>query len=113
MNNNIDRINKGLASACKECIEVAYNDPSAKKEILRGGGSNGGIMTRLLMPRPINKIRISIDALKCCLEHNVVPFDYFILTQNQIKKKYNNFFMSNEKNHRKKPSNRALFNRRP
>ena len=49
------------------------------------------------MPRPINKIRISVDALKCCLEHNVVPFDYFILTQNQIRKKYNNFFMSNEK----------------
>ena len=38
MNNNIDRINKGLASACKECIEVAYNDLSAKKEILRGVG---------------------------------------------------------------------------
>ena len=54
-------------------------------------------MTRLLMPRPINKIRISIDALNLCLEHNVIPFDYFILTQNQIRKKYNNFFMSNEK----------------
>ena len=38
MNNNIDRINKRFASACKECIEVAYNDLSAKKEILRGVG---------------------------------------------------------------------------
>ena len=37
MNNNIDRITKGLAEACKECISCAYNDPSAKKEIMRGG----------------------------------------------------------------------------
>ena len=97
MNNNIDRINKGLAETCKECIEVAFNDPSAKKEILRGGGSNGGIMTRLLMPRPINKIRISEDALKLCLDHNVLPFDYFILRSSDIKRKYNSFFSSNEK----------------
>lgn len=97
MNNNIDRITKGLAEACKECITVAYSDPSAKKEILRGGGSSGGIMTRLLMPRPINKIRISQDALQLCIEHNVVPFDYFILTPQQLKKKYGNFFTSNEK----------------
>ena len=97
MNNNIDRINKGLAEACKECISVAYNDPSAKHEILRGGGSSGGIMTRLLIPRPISKIRISQDALNICLEKGVVAFDYFILTQNQLRKKYKNFFMSNEK----------------
>lgn len=32
MNNNLNRITKGLAEACKECISVAYNDPSAKKE---------------------------------------------------------------------------------
>ena len=32
MNNNVDRIIKGLAEACKECIFVAYNDPAAKKE---------------------------------------------------------------------------------
>lgn len=38
MNNNIQRITKGIAEACKECISVAYNDASAKKEILRGGG---------------------------------------------------------------------------
>ena len=97
MNNNIDRITKGLAEACKECITVAYNDPSARKEILRGGGSSGGLMTRLLMPRPIKSIRISEDALNLCLEHNVAPFDYFILTASQIRKKYNNFFASNEK----------------
>ena len=97
MNNNIDRINKGLAEACKECICVAYNDPSAKKEILRGGGSNGGIMTRLLMPRPISKIRISEDALRLCLEHDVKPFDYFILSPTNLKKKYKSFFGSNEK----------------
>lgn len=97
MNNNIQRITKGLAEACKECISVAYNDPSAKKEILRGGGSNGGILTRLLMPRPIHKIRISQDALNLCIEKNVLPFDFFILTQSQLRKKYNNFFSSNEK----------------
>ncbi len=97
MNNNVDRIVKGLAEACKECILVAYNDPSAKKEILRGGGGNGGIMTRLLMPRPIKKLRISEDALKLCLQHNVKPFEFFTLTSNQIKKKYKNFFSSNEK----------------
>lgn len=97
MNNNIDRITKGLAETCKECISVAYNDPSAKKEILRGGGSNGGIMTRLLMPRPISKLRISEDALKLCLKHNVLAFDYFILKSDALRKKYGNFFASNEK----------------
>ena len=97
MNNNIDRITKGLAEACRECILVAYNDPSAKKEILRGGGSSGGIMTRLLMPRPINKMKISEDALRVCLENDVVPFDYFILTPAQLRKKYGHFFSSNEK----------------
>lgn len=97
MNNNINRITKGLAEACKECIKVAYNDPSAKKEILRGGGGNGGIMTKLLMPRPIENIRISEDALNLCLEKGVVPFDYFILTPSQLKKKYGNFFGSNAK----------------
>ena len=64
---------------------------------MRGGGSSGGIMTRLLMPRPINQIRISEDALKLCLEHDVQPYDYFILTQSQLRKKYKNFFQSNEK----------------
>lgn len=97
MNNNIDRINKGLAEACKECISVAYNDPSAKDKILKGGGSNGGLMTKLLMPRPINHIRISEDALNLCLENDVVPFDYFILPRKQLKDKYGNFFSSNAK----------------
>ena len=97
MNNNIKRITRGLAEACKECITIAHNDPSAKKEIMRGGGSAGGIMTRLLMPRPIQKIRISEDALKLCLEKDVKPYDYFILTPSQIKKRYVNFFGSNMK----------------
>lgn len=97
MNNNIDRINKGLAEACKECIAVAYDDTSARKEILRGGGSSGGIMIRLLMPRPINKIRISEDALNLCLEYNVLAFDYFIMSSQNLTKKYGNFFKSNEK----------------
>lgn len=97
MNNNIDRITKGLAEACKECIIVAYDDPSAKAEILRGGGSSGGIMTRLLMPRPINKIRISEDALNLCLDKGVAPFDFFILTPQQLRKKHGHFFSSNAK----------------
>ena len=97
MNNNINRINKGLAEACRECIMVAYNDPSAKKEILKGGGSNGGIMTKLLMPRPIGKIRISEDALNLCLEHDVIPYDYFIMTKDDLKDKYGKFFGSNKK----------------
>lgn len=97
MNNNIDRITKGIAELCKECITVACNDPSAKHEILRGGGSNGGLLTKQLMPRPIKNIRISEDALKLCLEHNVRPYDYFILSANQLKKKYGNFFSSNKK----------------
>ena len=96
-NDNIDRITTGLAEVCKECITIAYNDTSAKREILRGGGSSGGIMTRLLMPRPISKIRISEDALNLCIEYGVLPFDYFILTPSQLKKKYGNFFGSNEK----------------
>lgn len=54
-------------------------------------------MTRLLMPRPINKIRISEDALNVCLEKGVIPFDYFILTPAQLKKKYGHFFKSNAK----------------
>lgn len=97
MNNNISRITKGLAEACRECVMVACDDPSAKREILRGGGSSGGIMTRLLMPRPINKIRISEDALKICLDKGVPPFDYFVLTPTQYRKKWGNFFSSNEK----------------
>ena len=97
MNNNIDRITKGLAEACKECIAVAHNDPSAKKEILKGGGSSGGIMTRLLMPRPVSKIRISEEALNICLQHDVLPYDYFILPASKLRKKYKHFFSSNKK----------------
>lgn len=101
MNNNIQRITKGIAEACKECVSVAYNDLSARKEILRGGGSSGGILTRLLMPRPIEKIRISQDALNLCLKNNVLAYDFFILTDNQLRKKYKNFFKSNEKDLKK------------
>ncbi len=97
MNNNISRITKGLAEACRECIIAAGEDQSARKEMLRGGGSSGGIMTRLLMPRPINRIRISEDALKICLDKGVTPFDYFILPPTQCRKKWGNFFSSNLK----------------
>lgn len=49
------------------------------------------------MPRPIEKIRISQDALKICIEHKVLAFDFFILTAGQLRKKYERFFSSNEK----------------
>ena len=97
MNNNIQRITRGIAEACYETISVAYDDKSAKKEIMRGGGSNGGILTRLLMPRPMSSIRISQNALDKCIEKNVAPFDYFILTRDQLRKKYGQFFRSNKK----------------
>ncbi|MCR8613407.1 MAG: hypothetical protein NC236_02895 [Mycoplasma sp.] len=97
MNNNIQRITRGIAEACYEAISVAYDDKSAKKEIMRGGGSNGGILTRLLMPRPMSSIRISQNALDKCIEHNVAPFDYFILTRDKLKNKYGQFFRSNKK----------------
>lgn len=97
MNNNIDRITKGIAEVCKECIGTAVDDSSASYEMFRGGGSSGGIMTRLLMPRPISKIRISEDALQACLDHDVLAFDYFILPHYKLRKKHKNFFSSNEK----------------
>ena len=97
MSKDIEKITFGIAAACKECIKIAVSDPLASKEILRGGGSSGGIMTRLLMPRPINSIRISEDALKLCLDNGVLAFDYFILTASQKTKKYKHFFSSNFK----------------
>ena len=98
MNNNIDRRTKIKALECKEYIEIANEDISARKQILRGGGSSGGELTKLLMIRPIKSLRISKDALELCLEHNVKPFEYFTLTESQVRKKYQHFFSSNEKN---------------
>lgn len=56
------------------------------------------------MPRPIEKIRISQDALDICLKNNVLAYDFFILTDNQLRKKYKNFFKSNEKDLKKQHS---------
>ena len=92
MNNNIDRRTKIKALECKEYIEIANVDISARKQILRGGRSSGGELTKLLMIRPIKSLRISKDALELCLEHNVKPFEYFTLTESQVRKKYQHFF---------------------
>lgn len=97
MNNNIDRITRGVAENCREIISVASEDPSARGELLKGGGSNGGALTKVLMTRPLNKIRISENALATCLENDVKPFDYFILSPSQLSKKHKNFFKSNKK----------------
>lgn len=98
MNNGIDKINNSKAAEYKTFIEIAAEDESAAKQIFRGGGGNGGPMTRSMMIRPIKSLRISEDALKLCIEHNVKPFEYFTLPDEQIKKKYGNFFGSNIKN---------------
>lgn len=97
MNNNIDRQTKIKAMECREYIALGCEDPSARKQLFRGGGASGGELTKLLMIRPIKSLRISADALKLCLEHSVNPYDYFILPSTMIKKKYGNFFSSNEK----------------
>ena len=95
MNNNIDRTNKIKAMECKLYIQQAQEDSSASKQILRGGGSSGGELTKLLMIRPIKSLRISEDALKLCIEHNVKPYEYFTLPATVIRKKYGHFFSSN------------------
>lgn len=97
MNNSIDKINNTKALEYKTYIELASEDESASKQICKGGGSSGGEITKSLMIRPIKSLRISEDALKLCIEHNVKPFEYFTLPASQIKKKYGNFFSSNSK----------------
>jgi len=99
MNNNAKRLTRGLAANIKELIEVAFEDPSTKREICRGGGSNGGQITKLLMNKPTENIRISKEALKLCMENNVFLYDYFFLGRDnaKLKEKYGNFFSSNWK----------------
>lgn len=97
MNNNLQRINKQIAILCKHWISIASEDLLAKQQICRGGGYAGGILTRLLMTRPIANLRISQAALAKCIEHNVLAYDFFICTESQLRKKYGHFFKSNEK----------------
>lgn len=107
MNNNIERFNKQLAYAYQQAVKTACDDPGTKNEIIRGGGNNGGILTRLSMPRPIARIRISEDALQLCLDNGIMPYDYFFLTltdgenkkmERKYGEKYKQFFRSNKKN---------------
>lgn len=100
MNNNTKRITRGIAEVCREAILVALDDNAASKEIMKGGGSNGGILTKILMSRPIENIRISTDALELCRKNNVFLYDYFFYGRDSeiLKKKYGNFFSSNKKN---------------
>lgn len=97
MNNNFQRISKQIAILCKDWITIAAQDPLAKQQICKGGGAAGGILTRLLMTRPIANLRISQSALQTCIDHNVLAYDFFICTEQQLRKKYGHFFKSNEK----------------
>ena len=99
MNNNAKRLTRVAAENIKEVITIALEDPSTKKEILRGGGSNGGILTKVLMIRQVEDIRISKDAFDLCKENNVNVVDYFLLGRDSstLKRKYGNFFSSNYK----------------
>ncbi len=66
---------------------------------MRGGGSNGGVLAKILMPRPIEDIRISSDAFSLCKEKGVNIVDYFLFGRDSsaLKNKYGNFFSSNFK----------------
>jgi len=99
MNNSAKRITRGVAYSLYESICAAIEDPSTAKEIMRGGGSNGGVLTKNLMPRQIENIRISADAFKLCRERNVNIVDYFLWGRDsqKLKKRYGNFFSSNKK----------------
>ena len=99
MNNSVKRITRGVAYSLYESICAAIEDPSTAKEILRGGGSAGGVLTKNLMPRQIENIRISADAFKLCRERKVNILDFFLLGRDskKLKKRYGNFFSSNMK----------------
>lgn len=68
MNNNAKRLTRAIAENIREAMLIGIEDPSALKEIMRGGGSNGGILTKILMSRQIENIRISTNAFKICRE---------------------------------------------
>jgi hypothetical protein len=100
MNNNAKRITREIASLIKELISISIEDPPTEPEICKGGGSNGGQITKLLMNKPVENLRISKNALKLCREHNVFLYDYFFWGRDnkKLKDKYDNFFSSNKKN---------------
>lgn len=95
MNNNIKRLTRITAENIYEIIKIAIEDPSSEKEILKGGG----LLTKLLMTKPVETNRISKDAFKLCRKNNVNIIDYFLLGRDSIalKRKYGNFFSSNKK----------------
>ena len=99
MNNNAKRITRATAEYIYEYFQIIFEDPSSSKEIMRGGGSNGGAITKALNIRQIEDVRISIDAFKICREKNVNIIDYFLLGRDSssLKRKYGKFFSSNEK----------------
>jgi len=102
LNNNAKRLTRACAEHIRVVMSIALDKETTKeatKEILRGGGSNGGILTKILMPRPIEDIRISNDAFKLCQEHNVKIVDFFLLGRDSaiLKNRYGKFFSSNFK----------------
>lgn len=99
MNNNAKRLTRASAESVYDILEIVLDDPSTGKEIMRGGGSNGGVLTKALNTRQIENIRISVDAFKLCRERNVNLVDYFLYGRDsqKLKNKYGNFFSSNYK----------------
>lgn len=99
MNNTAKRMTRGIANYIKEMIITAIEDPAQASEIIRGGGNNGGPISRALTNRIIENIRISRNALKLCVDHNVFLYDYFFFGRDNknLKDKYENFFSSNKK----------------
>lgn len=94
MNNNINRMNKELAEECMAFVQRTHNDFSLREKIKNGQDDDIELIRRLSLPRQMNRIRISNDALNICLEKEILPFDYFILTKAQCKRKCGNFFSS-------------------
>ncbi|MGL4951169.1 MAG: hypothetical protein ACRC4M_05080 [Mycoplasma sp.] len=79
MNNNINRITNQLTKKCLEKITLPEED-----------FINDSELNQLLNNRPTEVIRISQNAINTCIENKILPYDLFILTKTQLKKKYQN-----------------------
>lgn len=81
-------------------IEQAINEPETAKEIMRGGGNNGGPIAVSLYNRKILNLRISKDALYVALMQLANPVEAMLETQpwsSKSKKSFGNLFGSNKK----------------
>lgn len=114
MDRRLKEMDYALAGFCKSAMQIAVKDIGTSHEILRGGGGSGGIVAQHLNIRKISNIRISEDALSACLEHDISPYDYFMLVYSKsgsadMEKKYGvskgKFFRSQAKTVEKAHSN--------